>query len=182
MTLRSSGAFAVSLALLGFLVWYFFVFPRPVPLEEVPQKMPQKVGVLLVGAEVMKVTEQGKEWVLKAPRIEKQGDTVTLFSVAGSFLRNGIPFYEVQAEAGIVFLETSTVILENVVLYSVKVGERLSGKRLTWQGKDQEFLMEGVSFSGREFSARCDVLVYNVAERRAHFRGDVVVKLEMGKQ
>lgn len=182
MTLRSSGIFAVSLIFLGFLVWYFFVFPRPVPLEEISKEVPQKVGVLLEGAEVIKITERGKDWVLKAPRIEKQGDTVVLFSVAGSFLRNGIPFYEVRAETGTVFLETSTVILENVALYSVGTGERLSGERLTWQGKEQEFLMEEVVFSGQEFSAQCHVLVYNVAEGKARFRGDVVVRLEMRKQ
>lgn len=182
MTLRSNGAVILSLGLLGFLTWYFFVLPRPVAFEEPPGEQIKKITVLLEGAEVAKITERGKEWTLRAPRIEKHDDTVVLFSISGAFLGGGSPLYEVQAGSGTVDLATSTVVLEKVELRRRETGEYLRGERLVWEGKAQEFLMEGVTFSGREFSAQCDELVYNVAGRKASFRGNVVVRLEMEKR
>lgn len=182
MVIRSNGVFVLSLLFLGFLVWYFFVLPRSVLFEETPKEAFREVSVLLEGAEVAKVTEQGKEWTLRAPRIEKHGSTVVLFSVSGTFLRGGTPLYEVQARTGRVFLETSTVVLEGVELRHAGTGEYLSGGQLTWQGERSEFLMEKVAFFGKEFTARCDTLVYNVAEGKAYLRGNVVVTWEMQKR
>lgn len=182
MVIRSNGVFVLSLVFLGFLIWYFFVLPRPVPFEEVPKEAIREVSILLEGAEVAKITEHGKEWTLRAPRIEKRDDTVVLFSVSGTFLRGGAPLYEVRARAGRVSLETSTVTLEGVELRHTGTGERLSGRQLTWQGQEAKFLMEEVAFFGQKFAARCDTLVYNVAERKAYLRGNVVVEWEMQKQ
>lgn len=179
MTIRSSEIFVLSLALLGFSVWYFFVLPRPVPFEEVQDHKARQVTILLEGAEVAKITEQGKAWTLRSPRIEKRDGEVVLAAVVGTFLSGGAPLYEVRAGAGEVSLETSSVVLEDVELRHVETGERLRGKRLTWEGKAQEFLVEGVSFAGRGFSIRCNALVYNVARRKARFQGNVVVEVEM---
>ncbi|MCS7242483.1 LPS export ABC transporter periplasmic protein LptC [Candidatus Caldatribacterium sp.] len=182
MVIRSSGVFALSLVFLVLLVWYFFVLPRPGPLEVIPEEVVQQASILLEGAEVAKITESGKEWTLQAPRIERYDGTVVLSSVSGTFLRKGVPLYEVQARIGKVFLETSTVILEGVELRRLGTGEYLAGERLTWQGKAQEFLLEEVVLFGQEFAARCRALVYNVAEGKAYLRGDVVVEWGMRKR
>lgn len=182
MVIRSNGVFVLSLVFLGFLVWYFFVLPRPVLFEEVPKEVVREASILLEGAEVAKITERGKEWTLRAPRIEKHDGTVVLFSVSGTFLRGGAPLYEVQAHTGRVFLETSTVVLEGVELRHAGTGERLSGGQLTWRGERSEFLVEKVAFFGQKFTARCDALVYNVAEGKAYLRGNVVVEWGMQKR
>lgn len=179
MHLKSSGVFALSLLVLGCCVLYFFLFPRPVSFEESEEDKAEKVTILLEGAEVAKVTERGKEWVLRAPRIEKQEGTVMLSSISGVFFSGGNPLYEVRAGSGEVLLETSTVTLEDVELHHVETGEFLSGKRLTWKGTEHTFALEGVRFRGKQFAARCDILIYNVARKRATFQGDVVVELEM---
>lgn len=174
--------FFASLTLLGFLVVRFFVVTRAVTFLEASPVTEKRTTVLLEGAEVAKISELGKEWVLHAPRVEKRDDKVSLSLISGTFFSNGLPLYEVKARAGQVLLGTSSVWLENVELCHAQTGERFTGKGLSWQGEKNEFVVEQVSFTGRGVEAECDELVYNVAQRKAHFRGDVTVRLGMGEE
>ncbi|WP_427366171.1 LPS export ABC transporter periplasmic protein LptC [Candidatus Caldatribacterium saccharofermentans] len=172
--------FLGSLALLGLLVGYFFVIPHPVTLQEPPVEE-KRTTIFLEEAEVTKVGARGREWTLRAPHIEKQGDTVVLSSIVGTFFREGTPLYEVRALRGRVLLGTQSVFLEGVELRHVTTGEQFFGQALSWQGEREEFTVAGVRFVGRGVRAECNELVYNVAEKKAYLRGNVVVRLEMGK-
>jgi hypothetical protein len=172
--------FLGSLALLGLLVGYFFVIPHPVALQEPPAEK-ERTTILLEEAEVTRIGTRGKEWTLRAPHIEKQGDTVVLSSIAGTLFSEGMPLYEVRALRGCVLLGTQSVFLEGVELRHVTTGEQFLGRELRWQGEQKAFTVEGVRFIGQGARAECDELVYNVAEKKAYLRGNVVVRLEMGK-
>ncbi|WP_438316352.1 hypothetical protein ACP6EK_00455 [Candidatus Caldatribacterium sp. SIUC1] len=172
--------FLGSLVLLGLLVGYFFVIPHSVTLQEPPAEEKQTT-ILLEEAEVTKVSARGREWALRAPHIEKQGDTVVLSSIVGTLFSGGMPLYEVRAQTGRVLLGTQSVFLEGVELCRVTTGERFFGRELSWQGEREEFSVVEARFVGQGVRAECGELVYNVAEKKAYLRGNVVVRLEMGK-
>ncbi|MGQ9622429.1 MAG: LPS export ABC transporter periplasmic protein LptC [Candidatus Caldatribacteriaceae bacterium] len=171
--------FLVSLGILSLVVMYFFILPREFFFTEVirAERIP---SILLEGAEVSRVAEKGKEWALKAERIEKKDGEIWLFSVSGTFFDDGTPLYEVSAQKGKILLEESSVWLSQVRLVHTISRENILGEDLFWLGDKKEFVMQKVSFVGREMEAEGKELIYNVAQRKAYFRGDVVLRLRMG--
>jgi lipopolysaccharide export system protein LptC len=171
--------FLISLGILSLVVMYFFVLPQEFffPEEMRAEKVP---SVLLEGAEVSRVAEKGKEWTLRAERIEKKDGEIWLFSVSGTFFADGAPLYEVSARRGRIVLEESSVWLSQVRLVHMISRENILGEDLFWLGDKKEFVMQKVFFVGREMEAEGKELVYNVAQRKAYFKGDVVLRLRMG--
>ncbi len=171
--------FFTSLGVLSLVVVYFFILPREFffPNEIKVERIP---SVLLEGAEVSRVAEKGKEWALRAERIEKKGEEVWLFSVSGTFFDDGAPLYEVSAQRGKIILEESSVWLSQVRLVHVVSRENILGEELFWSGDKREFVIQKASFVGKEVEAEGKELVYNVAQRKAYLRGDVVLRLRMG--
>lgn len=132
-------------------------------------------------AEISRLGEKGKEWVLNARSIDQKGDSVFLIDVSGTFFQEGAPLYQVKAQKGQVFLPEGDVELEEVKLINEERKESLQGELLLWRGKEEKFELRKAQFAGQGIEANCQLVVYNIPEEKLWLENNVELKIKVGE-
>ncbi|MDI3543676.1 MAG: hypothetical protein PWP57_1281, partial [Candidatus Atribacteria bacterium] len=109
--------------------WWMGEVPSLPPSEIKEEESPLSV-LQMEGAEISRVGEKGKEWILNAHSLEQKGDRVFLNDVAGTFFQGGVPLYQVKAQKGQLILSEGDVELDKVKLINEEKKETLQGELL----------------------------------------------------
>lgn len=171
-----------SLFLLGGVIYFWWMRELPpAPPQEIVEEESSFSHIQMEKAEISRVGEAGKEWALRAHSIEQKGNSVFLIDVSGIFFQEGNPLYQVKAQKGQLFLPEGDMELQRVELINEERKETLQGELLWWQGNEEEFELQKAQFAGQGIEANCQLIVYNLSQKKLWLENDVELKIKVGK-
>ncbi|MDK2896840.1 MAG: hypothetical protein PWP04_960 [Candidatus Atribacteria bacterium] len=172
-----------SLILFLVIVGFFWITPpSPLPPEAVEGEggtapLPATSEVLLEKAMVTRVELEGKKWELRADSIKQEREKITLFGVDGLFFSlKEQPVYQVEAGRGWIDLKQGNLNLEELELSSFQ-GEILIGESLTWEGEEDQFIINQAKFDNGKIKVSCRRLIYDMSAKKLFFEEEVEVDL-----
>ena len=169
----------VSLFFLAGVVYVWWTGELPFFPQEVLERESSFSQIQMEKAEISRVGEKGKEWVLNAHSVEQKGDDVFLIDVSGVFFQEGIPLYQVKAQKGQIFLSEGDVELQKVKLINEEKKETLQGELLLWRGKEEKFELSEAQFAGQGIEASCQQIIYNISKKKLLFENNVELKIKV---
>lgn len=173
---------SLSLFLLIGVIYFWWMGEASSPLPPEVKEEESSLSVLqMEGAEISRVGEKGQEWVLNALSLEQKGDRVFLNDVSGTFFQGGAPLYQVKAQKGQLILSGGDVELDKVKLVNEEKKETLQGELLVWRGNEENFELQKARFSGEGIEANCQLIVYNLSEKKLWLKDDVELRVQVGK-
>lgn len=171
----------VSLFFLAGVVYVWWTGELPFLPQELPEEENSFSQIQMEKAEISRVGEKGKEWLLNAHSVEQKGDNIFLIDVSGTFFQEGIPLYQVKAQKGQIFLSEGDVELQKVELINEERKETLQGELLLWRGKEEKFELSEAQFAGQGMEASCQQIIYNISKKKLLLENNVELKIKVGE-